>query len=137
LSEHPNPPIGPLTDQPKGSCSSQNTVWTSQSAHRTADRPAKSQLLITKHCLNIPIRPSDRWPTSQKAAAHHKTLSEHPNPPIGPLTDQPKDSCSSQNIVWTSQSAHRTADRPAKATISKAQLDLRRNKLRSCQWIPS
>ena len=25
-----------------------------------------------------------------KAAAHHKTLSEHPNPLMGPLTDQPK-----------------------------------------------
>jgi hypothetical protein len=59
----------------------------------------KRQLLITKHCLNIPIRPSDRSPTSQKAVAHHKTLSEHPNPPIGPLTDQPKGSCSSQNTV--------------------------------------
>jgi hypothetical protein len=26
----------------------------------------------------------------EKAVAHHKTLSEHPNPLIGPLTEQPK-----------------------------------------------
>jgi hypothetical protein len=35
----------------------------------------------------------------EKAAAHHKTLSEHPNPPVGPLTDRPKGSRSPQNIV--------------------------------------
>jgi hypothetical protein len=34
-----------------------------------------------------------------KAAFHHKTLSEHPNPAIEPLTDQPKGSCSPQNTV--------------------------------------
>ena len=34
-----------------------------------------------------------------------------------------KGSCSPQNIVWTSKPAHWTADRPAKATTSKAQLD--------------
>jgi hypothetical protein len=33
-----------------------------------------------------------------KAAAHHKTLSEQPNPHIGPLTDQSKSSCSPTNI---------------------------------------
>jgi hypothetical protein len=35
----------------------------------------------------------------EKAVAHHKTLSEHPNPLMGPLTDQPKGSCSPQNTV--------------------------------------
>jgi hypothetical protein len=35
----------------------------------------------------------------EKAVAHHKTLSKHPNTPIGPLTDRPKGSCSPQNTV--------------------------------------
>jgi hypothetical protein len=35
----------------------------------------------------------------EKAIAHHKTLSEHPNPLMGPLTDQQKGNCSPQNIV--------------------------------------
>jgi hypothetical protein len=45
------------------------------------------------------MQQSDRSLTNEKAAAHQKTLSEHPNPPIGPLTDQPKGSCSPQNTV--------------------------------------
>jgi hypothetical protein len=47
-------------------------------------------LLTKKQYLNIPIRQTDRRPTSQKAAAHHQTLTERPNPPIGTLTDQSK-----------------------------------------------
>jgi hypothetical protein len=32
-----------------------------------------------------------------KAAAHHQTMSDYQNQAIGPLTDQPKCSCSPQN----------------------------------------
>jgi hypothetical protein len=35
----------------------------------------------------------------EKAAAHRKTLSEHPNPLMGPLTDQPKQRCLKRG--WT------------------------------------
>jgi hypothetical protein len=31
-----------------------------------------------------------RYVFREKAAAHYKTLTEHPNPFMGPLTDQPK-----------------------------------------------
>jgi len=46
-----------------------------------------------------------------------------------------KGSCLPQNIVCTSKPAHGTADRPTKATTSKAKLGLWRNKLGRCQWI--
>jgi hypothetical protein len=67
LSEHPNPSICSLTDQPKGSCSTQNTEHSNSS-----------------------IGPLT---TNQKHAPRHKILSEYPNPYIGPLTDKPKVSC--------------------------------------------
>jgi hypothetical protein len=73
LNEHPNPPFRPKTDQPKGSCSTQNTE-----NYNPGIGPLTDQA---------------------KAAAHHQTISEHQNPPIGTLTDQPKGSCSPQNTV--------------------------------------
>jgi hypothetical protein len=59
----------------------------------------KNPEIPVQNFTNQTLLKEERSVFREKAVSHHKTLFEHPNPPIGPLTDQPKGSFSPQNTV--------------------------------------